>query len=196
MTRDRFRLWCGVVAGPLFIAIFLVNDRIKDDYDPVRDFVSEAAIGPGGWLQIANFLVTGALVVAFAVAARRVVSPWTGRLLALFGLGLLVAGVFVSDPAPYGSRTAHGIVHDLASVVVFVLSLPIAAFVAARWRRTTAWLWYSRSVGVAFPLLLVLAGGIEPATGVLQRLSLVVGFTWLSALAVRALRSRGRIMVG
>ncbi|MFD0521211.1 DUF998 domain-containing protein [Paractinoplanes durhamensis] len=47
MSRDRFLLWCGVLGGPLFVVVFLVNDRIRDGYDPVRDFVSEAAIGPG-----------------------------------------------------------------------------------------------------------------------------------------------------
>jgi hypothetical membrane protein len=188
MTRDRFLLWCGVVAGPLFIAVFLVNDQIRNDYDPVRDFVSEAAIGPGGWLQIANFLVTGALVVAFAVAARRAVSPWTGLMLAVFGAGLMLAGIFVSDPSPHTSRTGHGIVHDLVSVVVFFLSLPVAAFVAARWRPSTGWKWYCRAVGAAVPVLFVLAGAMESTTGVFQRLSIAVGWIWVSALAVRALR--------
>ncbi|WP_433295506.1 DUF998 domain-containing protein [Actinoplanes sp. CA-030573] len=188
MTRQRFLLWCGVVGGPLFIAVFLVNDRIRAGYDPVRDFVSEAAIGAGGGLQIANFLVTGALAVAFGVAARRAVSPWTGALIAVFGLGLMVAGVFVSDPAPYvTARTAHGIIHDVASAFVFG-SLTAAAFVAARWRPAARWRWYCRLVGVAVPVLFVLAGGVQAATGVFQRLAIAIGFTWLSVLALRALR--------
>jgi hypothetical protein len=42
---------------------------------------------------------------------------------------------------------------------------------------------------VAVPLLFVLSGGIESATGVFQRLSIVVGWTWIAVLGVRALRS-------
>jgi hypothetical membrane protein len=184
----RFLLWCGVIGGPLFVVVFLVNDRIRDNYDPVRDFVSEAAIGAGGWLQIANFLVTGALAVAFAVAARRSVTPWTGALIAVFGVALIVAGIFVSDPTPHTTRTTHGIVHDIVSAFVFG-SLAAAAFVAARWRPATAWRWYCRAVGVAVPVLFVLAGGVESITGVFQRLAIGVGFTWLAVLALRALRA-------
>jgi hypothetical membrane protein len=187
MTRERGLLWCGVVAGPLFIVVFLVNDRIRANYDPVRDFVSEAAIGAGGWLQIANFLVTGALAVAFAVAARRVVSRWAGALVGLFGCALMLAGVFVSDPSPHTTRTGHGIAHDLISVVVFG-SLAAAAFVSARRWPSAAWRWCCRAVGVAVPVLFVLAGAVAEVTGVFQRLSIAVGFTWLSALAVMTLR--------
>jgi hypothetical membrane protein len=188
MVRDRFLLWCGVAGGLLFIATFLINDRIRDGYDPVRDFVSEAAIGAGGWVQIANFLVTGALVVAFALAAHRVVSPWTGRLLGVVGLSLMLAGVFVSDPSPHTVRTGHGIAHDIVSLFVFG-PLAAAAFTAARWRPTVAWRWYCRAVGVAVPVLFVLAGGVESLTGVFQRLSIAVGLTWIAVLAGRALRA-------
>jgi hypothetical protein len=40
--RVRRLLACGVVGAVLFIATFLVNDAVKADYDPLRDFVSEA----------------------------------------------------------------------------------------------------------------------------------------------------------
>jgi hypothetical membrane protein len=180
------RLWSGVVAGPLFIVVFVVNDLFRDDYDPVRDFVSEAAIGPGGWLQIANFLVTGALAVAFAVAARRVVNRAAAVLLGVFGVALMAAGVFVADPAPYTTtRTGHGIAHDLISAVVFG-SLAAAAFVSARRRPDRRWRWYCRAVGVLVPLLVLLAPGVTAASGVVQRLAIVLGFTWVTVLAIRA----------
>ncbi|MFD0521212.1 DUF998 domain-containing protein [Paractinoplanes durhamensis] len=136
-------------------------------------------------------MVTGALLVAFSVAVRRVVSVWTGRLLTVFGVALLLAGVFVSDPAPHTVRTGHGIVHDLVSVPIFLGALPAAAFVAARWRPTRAWSWYCRAVGVAIPVLFILSGGIGSATGVFQRLAIAVGWTWVAGLGLRAL-SAGR----
>ena len=188
MARVKVLLWCGLVGGPLFLAVFLLNDRFKADYDPVRDYVSEASIGPGGWVQIANFLVTGALVVAFSLAARRVVSRWTGILLTLFGAGLMLAGVFVTDPAPYGHRTPHGIAHDLISLVVFT-SLPAAAFTAARWRPTRLWRAYCYAVGISIPILLAIFTASSTAGGVFQRLTITVAMTWCAALALRALKT-------
>ena len=181
----RGLLWCGVVGGPLFVVVFLLNDRVRDDYDPVRDFVSEAAIGPGGWVQITNFVVTGVLMIAFALAVSRAVTAWTGRLVGLFGFGLISAGIFVSDPVPTSAPTWHGAAHNAVSLVVFV-ALPAACFTAARWLRTPAWSWYCRAVGVAVPVLFVLAGGSEEASGVFQRLCIAIGWTWLATLGLRA----------
>ena len=190
----RGLLWCGVVGGPLFVVVFLVNDRIRDNYDPVRDFVSEAAIGPGGWVQIVNFLVTGSLFVAFGAGLSRAVSRWTGWLVIAFGAVLALSGVFVTDPAPHTVRTGHGIAHDVAGFLIFLVLMPAAAFVAARWQPAPAggaraWRWGSRAVGVAVPVLFVLGGGIETATGVFQRLAIAVGWIWLAVLGLRALRA-------
>jgi hypothetical membrane protein len=172
-----------VAGGPLFVAVVLINDQIKDDYDPVRDFVSEAASGPGGWVQIVAFLVTGGLTTAFSVAVRRVVSRWTGWLVGAFGAGLALAGVFVGD----GARTWHGVVHDVVAVVAFA-ALTAAAFTAARWEPTAAWRCYCRAVGVAVPVLFVLSA-VPAATGVFQRLTIAAGCTWLAVLGLRALRA-------
>jgi len=59
---------------------------------------------PGGWIQIANFMASGALVIAGAVRIRRVLGgkragSWGPLLLAIYGLGLIGAGIFRADPA-------------------------------------------------------------------------------------------------
>jgi hypothetical protein len=39
----------AAVAGPvLFVLVFMVDSAVRPDYEPLRDSVSEAAIGPGG----------------------------------------------------------------------------------------------------------------------------------------------------
>jgi hypothetical membrane protein len=185
--RVRWLLACGVVGAVLFIATFLVNDAVKADYDPLRDFVSEAAIGRGGWVQIANFLATGTLMTAFSVGLRRTVSRWTAWLVRAFGISLLAAGVFVSDPVPSDNRTWHGIVHDVVSLVVFA-ALAAACFTAARWQPTRRWRWYSVLTGIAVPVLFVVTGGVSDMSGLFQRITIIVGWTWLAALGLRALR--------
>src|SRR5690242_6865990 len=76
--------------------------------------VSYLALSNQGWEQIANFLMCGSLCIAFAVGLRRIWlagrgSVWGPLLIGLFGLGLLIAGVFVIDPGegyPPGAPTS------------------------------------------------------------------------------------------
>ncbi|WP_341720882.1 DUF998 domain-containing protein [Micromonospora sp. FIMYZ51] len=188
MTGTRKLLVCGIVGALLFIVVIAVNGVIKPDYDPMNDFVSEGAIGPGGWLQIANFVVSGGLLTAFSFGLRRTVSRWTAWLTGIFAVSLVGAGVFVSDPVPSDRASGHGVAHDLFSLVVFV-ALIAACFTAARWRPTPLWRWYCRFTGVAVGVLVIAAGGVDPVdggAGLLQRGSILIGWSWLAVLAWRA----------
>ena len=100
----------------------------------MRHAVSSLSIGDAGWTQIANFLITGSLVVAFSFGLRTSVrsalaGTWAPRLVGLAGVGLIGAGVCVSDPVfGYPSSlplrvaqfTTHGHLHDLFSMFFFV----------------------------------------------------------------------------
>jgi Protein of unknown function (DUF998) len=71
-TRGRSGRWtrgllsCGLAAGPAFITTFLVEGATRFGYRPSRHPVSSLALGPRGWVQTANFAVTGTLVLAGA----------------------------------------------------------------------------------------------------------------------------------
>ena len=69
----RGLLYCGLAAGPVFVAAFLAEGVTRDGYRPSRHPVSSLALGPRGWVQAVNFAVTGALVLAAAAGpgARR-----------------------------------------------------------------------------------------------------------------------------
>jgi hypothetical membrane protein len=188
MVAPRRLLLGGAGGAVSFVVVFLVNDAIKPGYEPMRDFVSEAAIGRGGWVQIANFLVTGVLLMASAVALSRTAGAWTGRLVGFVGAGLAAAGVFVSDAVPHDHATWHGIAHNVVSVFVFG-SLTLACFTAARWRPTPGWRRYCGSTGVAVPVLFVAAGAVADTSGLWQRLTIVVGWSWLAVLELRARRA-------
>lgn len=187
MRNPRGMHWCGVVGAAGFVLVFLLNDAVKPDYEPVRDFVSEAAIGPGGWVQITNFVAAGVLSTVSSVAVSRTVNRWTGGLIGTYGVALAAAGVFVSDPVPSEHTTWHGLVHNLVSLIVFA-ALSVACFTASRWRPTPAWRWYCYASGVAVPALFVITGAVSDTTGLWQRLCIAVGWTWLVALNLRAMR--------
>jgi Protein of unknown function (DUF998) len=208
---ERWLLACGAIGPPLFVVVFLVEGATRRHYDAWRHPVSSLSIGDLGWMQMTNFIVTGTLMIAFAVGLR---SPlrregggiWAPVLIGLFGVGLIGAGIFTADPIsgfPPGTpviaevRSGHGRLHDLFGVPVF-FGLPVACGVLARrFARTgrRGWAAYSIGTGVAFLACFLLAGAgfgqnavLMSVGGLLQRVTIVIGWTWLAALAVHWLR--------
>ena len=198
-----------MIAGPLFVATFLVEGALRPDYDALRHPVSSLALGPRGWVQVVNFAVTGVLYLAFAIGLSRAprisVRTEIGPILiGAAAVGLIGAGVFTTDPIsgyPPGTpdafteHTAAGVLHDLFSAPTF-LALPAAALVFAWSYRhdDRRWTWYS--AGSA--LVLLVAFGVASAAfsqvpslvdrgGLFQRVAVTTGFAWLTALAVRTL---------
>jgi hypothetical protein len=50
----------------------------RDGFDPSRHPLSLLSLGDLGWIQIANFIVTGALFMACAAGLRHAMSPGMG----------------------------------------------------------------------------------------------------------------------
>ncbi len=209
MTYVRKFLWAGLVGPPLFIVVFLIEGLTRPGYSAWRHYVSQLATGPGGWVQVVNFLVCGTLVIAFAVGLRaRTHSIAAPILLGLFGAGLIVAGVFSTDPTldyPVGApqvHTTHGMIHGLAGLADFTL-LPATTFVMAAWfarHGSRRWMWYSLAVGVTMIATFIatnvfstmdMTGRMPNApTGFFQRIAIIAGWTWISMVALHFLRAK------
>src|SRR5215471_18412597 len=106
LTLDRRPLaaWAGMVGPALFVAVFTVEGWLRPGYNPLGMYVSELSLGPRGWIQVANFVVVGVLLLVFArgVAAefREGKASRAGPLLlAIIAFSLLVSGPLVTDPA-------------------------------------------------------------------------------------------------
>jgi Protein of unknown function (DUF998) len=195
-------LACGVVAGPLFVAVALLQAFTREGFDLGRHPLSLLSLGELGWIQIANFVVAGLLSVAFAVGLRRVLqsgrgSRWGPLLVGAYGVGLIMGGVFVTDAgagfppgAPAGAPEQlswHGMLHAIAPVLAFV-SLIAACFVLARrfaGLGQRGWAGYCVATGVA--LLGLLAWPDQDTVVVQLAVAIVLGWAWLSALAARLL---------
>src|SRR5687767_3725652 len=83
----------GVIAGPIYVVVAAAQMFTRDGYDPTRHAVSQLSNGDLGWIQIANFLITGAMTIAAAVGVRRALGPgrrsaWASGLLGAYGLGV------------------------------------------------------------------------------------------------------------
>lgn len=217
ITVDTELLVCGAIAGPLFTIAWAVEGVTRANYNPLRHPVSSLELGDFGWTQMANFIVAGLLTLAFAIGLKRALRPfggstWGPLLVGAFAIGLLGAGIFVTGPVSgyppgtpnrlesYGS--VHAAPHDLFSVATFV-GLPAACLVFARrfagWKQR-GWGIYSAATGVVFVVAFVLTNmafaqteSLVAVGGLLQRITITAGWSWLTLLAIHLLRvSSGR----
>ncbi|MER6976501.1 DUF998 domain-containing protein [Streptomyces carpinensis] len=201
---NQVLLACGMAAGPLFTIAYLLEGAGRPDYTPFRHPVSSLALGRTGWAQTVNFLCAGSLSLIFAVGLWRVgPSRWGAVLIGVWAVGLLGAGACRTDPVggyppgtpdqlPHPTRT--GALHDLCSLIGF-LALTAACFVCA-WSNSPGWAVYSIASGVLFASTMALAGiafGRHQRWvgfgGLIQRISLTIGWTWQTLLAVHLLHT-------
>jgi hypothetical protein len=203
----RSLLGYGVVAGPLYVGMVLAQAIFRPGYDLLHDDASVLANGELGWIQVVNFLLTGACVVAFAVGAGRALAGgpgavWAPRLLALFGLGMMAAGIFVADPmngfppgTPAGrpmTISVHGILHIAAAGVGF-LGLAAACFVIARRFASEGrrgWTAFSIVTGAAFLAAFggLASGSTSAVVVVAFWVALILVWTWMASVAIHFYR--------
>jgi hypothetical protein len=209
-TRDEgitpALLACGIVVGPFYLAVGLIQAFVRDGFDLARHPLSLLANGPGGWVQTANFIVSGVMVVAAALGFARVLGPKSRAVtwfLGAFGVSMLAAAVLRADPVdgfplgtPLGMPTTispMGMGHFIAGMIGFV-SLAISCFVGARAmsrRGDTGMSRFSLLSGIA--IVLGFFGGFIPGVSLGTAgiwFSVVVGWIWIAGLSWNLYRSR------
>ncbi|HTK11608.1 MAG TPA: DUF998 domain-containing protein [Ktedonobacteraceae bacterium] len=199
-------LACGVVAPLLFLAVLLIEGAIRSGYSAWVYSVSLLALTDRGWVQTSNFLLYGCLILWFALGVRRALpsgkgSTWGPLLLGIYGLGLIIAGLFVTDPLPGyppGTpddlpMTLFGLVHMLGAFLG-VGALTAALFVfAGRFQANASWRGWAlptRAAGILFPglFLLTMAAELGVPAGFVQRLAVIVGWSWITCFAFKLVR--------
>ncbi|MGE5378401.1 MAG: DUF998 domain-containing protein [Bacteroidota bacterium] len=210
---NQILLACGAVAGPLYVTVGVIQMLIRPGYDPTRNDLSLMSNGELGWIQIANFVLTGLLVIIGAFGMRQLLlgsraGTWGSLLIGIYGLGLIGAGIFVADPAlgfpPGTPADAHaistqGLMHFVAGGIGF-LSLIAACFVFARRFRALqqrGWAVYTALTGILFfAAFFGIATGAQLGGSVLVLVTLaftaavVNTWVWLSATFLRLLAVR------
>lgn len=206
----RTLLTCGAVAGPLYIVVVVLQVLTRDGFDVGRHPASMLSNGEHGWIQVANFAVSGLLFVAGAAGLRRARGPagwdgtWGPRLVGVFGAGMVAAACFSADPAdgfppgtPLGPPTGMstpGMMHFLVSEVAF-LALLVACFgygrrFGAAGRR--GWAALSTVTGVLFLAAWVAMFALQGSrvANVAFALAIALVLAWASLLAAYRLTRR------
>lgn len=192
----------GVLAGPFYLVVGLLQALLRDGFDLARHPLSLLANGPGGWIQTANFVLTGLMVLAAAVGFRRVLGPKSRAatwFLGAYGAAMIAAAIFPADPVdgfppgtPLGPPTSistPGLIHFIVGALAFAF-LAISCFFAARaaWRRSLPSLaWLSLLAGLA--VVLGFFGGMMLPMGILGIwFAVIVGWAWLAVMSHRLSR--------
>jgi hypothetical protein len=197
--RSRRLLAGGIVAAPLYVAVYFAQALTRDGFDMTRHPGSLLANGDFGWVQTANFVIAGVLSIAAAVGLRGRLtgrgSTWAPRLLAAYGVGLLLAAVFPADPAmgfpvgtpaDYAEISGRGVGHMFAGAIGFSGLIAACLVMAAHYRSVgrTGWARYSTVTGVLFTAAFagLIAGAGKPVTIVAFGIAVLLGWTWVAAI--------------
>lgn len=199
----RRLLMCGVVAGPLFVAVATAQVVTRDGFDLGHQPISLLSVGDHGWIQISNFVVAGLLNIAFSIGVRRAKPPgrlaaWATTLLMVYGVGLVAGGAFVPDPAlgfPPGTpdeipdeMSWHATLHAVGPALAF-LALISASLVLARRFSLQGRRWWARYSAATGAICLVLSAWPHTGSaGVRLFLATVIGSAWVTALGIDTLR--------
>jgi hypothetical protein len=166
----------------IFVVVVTVEGARRPGYNAAYHTGSELELGPGGWIQRANFVLLSAGFAADAIGVQRTLETTTGAaLLGIAAVGLAMAAIFAPDPVrgfPPGasSRTSrpvtlHAKLHDVSGPL-FALAL-LGACVAVAPRLAGPWAIYTLAtavVGLVTTVLLIAAYRRDAAhTGLVQR---------------------------
>jgi len=206
---SRALLACGVLAGPLYVTVTVIETLTREGFDWRHHRFSWLTTGELGWIHQSAMVVVGLLWVLCAVGASQTLrtgraAVWGPRLLALFGVAYVVGGLLRADPVvgfPPGTTvemahtTWHGVVQDLSrsASTLFLLSASavFAGWAAAEGRRGWAWFYGAGffAVFAVFTAVGLVVGGNPVALPFL-----LTPWIYLTALAVDLYRletSRG-----
>jgi hypothetical protein len=197
----RGLLWCGVLAGPVFLGSWLIQALTRDGYDLTRHPISLLSLGDLGWIQIATFVTSGVLLLALAAGLWRVLRPgpagtWGPILVAANGIGLILAGLFVTDAgagfppgAPEGGPDRiswHGVLHEVGFAVATLSWLAVCFVLRRRFAADGRRGWAVACV--ATPLVYLIVAGWPHLDSLSLRLAAgsALSFGFLAAVALRA----------
>lgn len=201
----RSLLGYGVLAGVFYVVVGLVQAFAREGFDLSRHSLSLLANGPWGWVQTVNFMVAGLMVIAAAVGIARAMSPARAPavLVAIYGVTLMVAGLFAADPMdgfPIGTppgvpddTSVAGIIHLAAGGIGFVTLAAAFVAVGSSFIRHADTSMATKSRIAAAILLVAFLAGAATATStigvVLLWTAVLVGWGWLAAISVALYRA-------
>lgn len=198
----RILLTGAVVATPLFVGAWAIQAFTRDGFRPTLHPMSLLSLGDGGWVQVANFVITGVLIIGGGIGLGRTLysgrlTRWASSLVILMGCGLAVAGIFVTDPgagfpagAPAGApeMTWHGALHQCGFVLTQLAFTAAAVVLIVLFARNRNRGWALTCAASLVAALIIPAVGSPESLAIRLVVSSAIELGLISAIAARALR--------
>ncbi len=184
-----------------FVASLLVVHLTGIEFDWMRDYVSNLANEPLGWVFIAGAFVHGWGNLALVTALRGTLDKgklrsWAISLFVLAAVGILIAALFPVDPAGQAATTTGRIHRSAASVTffselgaLFVFSVAFGRY--PHWRNQQL---VSMVISVSAALAMVafiIALQVDVAPGLAERMALSTLLAWEVWICYQLLRPAG-----
>jgi hypothetical membrane protein len=189
------------IAGPIIFAVVaLVQSVLRQDHSLVEHPISALAAGTSGWVQNANFLLFGLLMIAYAIGLHLGVRPsrWgvVGfAFLVLSGIGLMWGGLFPATDAA-GTYDEDRLLHIPGFIMTFLgggIGLIVMSRRMARDSRWQSVAPYALATGITMLVLILVGGGLvrplgSPLHAWFGLFQWVLLAVWLPCTIVLALR--------
>ncbi len=212
MTKDtkslkaKTLLWFGVLAGPVYVVTSIAQIFTREGFAITRHSWSVLSNGDLGWIHILNFLITGALTILGAIGIQRVLKganggTWGPRFLMLYGLFLMLSGIFKADAVdgfppgtPLGPPTTispSGILHLVFGMFGFIALITSCIIFYNHFRsmKNRGFALFSLIIGITFFVgfmgLMIGSGigGVGVAVGIFAfTAAVILSWVWYSLL--------------
>ena len=191
-TFLRLLALVGVVSPILCVLVFTFAGFLRPGYSAIHQVISDLGVGPNAWILNTDLIVSGLLLLTFAIGLYHWMRPvidakWliTGTiLLGLSGAGVMNEGLFPETLPGDPSAHLHSMLHGIGLSVLFYALIIALLIIGWQLWKTPAWHrygWYSVITAfVTFGLLAIphqIAANYQIA-GLIERVQVVEAFSW------------------
>jgi Protein of unknown function (DUF998) len=198
----KLALAAAVLVAPIFYLTVFIQAAVRDGYSLSRVALSLLSLGNEGWIQITNFIVCGLLALTSVFGFRTVLARhrggvWGPLLVAIYGLGLVIAGAWHPDPGagfppgtPLHSTTpmsGHYVVHWIGFILVNTSLIASCFFFAWVFRGLGQRGWSIYGVVSAVVGIILVAAGLATENFLGPTFGGLIIYSFLSAVSGRFL---------
>ncbi len=176
------------LAGPtLFVLTALIFGFVKPKYRPLHNTISELALGRYGYIQTANFALSGSFIASLGVVLMsRHTHTYGSVAIVIMGVILFLSAIFRTDPIAANGTTTTGKIHN-GLFLIGILAIISGQFVTGLSRLGSALGVFSLACGVLALFGLFVTVTRQTYMGLFQRALVLVVMLWISGFALSVL---------
>lgn len=208
-TNLKLLLLGGIVGPVLFTTVTLICASLRPDYSHMQQFISElGATGTSNTelMNFAGFIPSGVFILLFGVSLmlllpRSLLSLSGSTLIAIFGIGMIIVGVFSCDVGCPREGSFENNIHDLVSppmfimVIIGMLLLGISFRMNPVLRKLWVYSLVSALLSLFFMIALINSIGSYTYMGLWQRLLLATIFLWCVVVSVQIFKFNSNLII-